>query len=255
MKRLTPLIFSFAAAISMNAEEPTQQAIAKPAQQTAEKPAQEAAEEPAQEAAEKPAEQATEESTQKPVEEPAHRAKILELKGQIQKTPELQFRGPKNKPAKQRDWIEIEAEVEVETTDDSGFIPELEASWFAVINDKHNNDKPVRLLGKTTFKNINTSNGNVFLSAYIEPDTLERFTGKARPNERDIEGFALTLSGPGIITKAPHDRGLTKATAEEESKWWLSWKHESFDHFIIPKSKTPFAPLWTDYYPTEKIAE
>lgn len=141
--------------------------------------------------------------------------------------------------------------MEVETTDPSGFIPELEARWFAVIKDKHSG-KPVRLLGKTTFKNIRTADKKILLSAYIEPDTLERLTGSSRPNESDIEGYALTLSGTGIVTEGRHGEGLTMATAEKAAKWWETWEHQSLDGLIIPKSRTPFAPLWTDLYPTEK---
>ena len=184
--------------------------------------------------------------------EPTHRAKILKIEGQAQQTPEFQFSGPRDKSTKPRHWIEIEAEVEVETTDPSGFIPELEASWFAVIMDKHRK-KPVRLLGKTTFKNIRTADGKVHLSAYIEPDTLERLTGSSRPSDNDIEGYALTLSGPGIVSEGRHGEGLTMATAEKEAKWWTTWKDQSLDGLIIPKSKTPFASLWTDRYPTEKV--
>ena len=184
-------------------------------------------------------------------QQPAHRAKIIKIEGQTQQTPSFQVSGPRDKATKPRYWIEIEAEIEVETTDPSGFIPELEARWFAVIKDKHSG-KPVRLLGKTTFKNINTTDKKIFLSAYIEPDTLERLTGSSRPNESDIEGYALTISGPEIVTEGRHAEGLTKATAEKEAKWWETWNHQSLDGLIIPKSKTPFAPLWTDYYPTEK---
>ena len=184
--------------------------------------------------------------------EPAHRAKILNIEGQAQKTPQFQVNGPQGKAVKPREWIEIEAEVEVETTDPSGFIPELEASWFAVILDR--NKKPVRLLGRTVFKNVSTSEKKVFLSAYIEPETLERITGDPRPGEREIEGYALTLSGPGIA-EGKHAEGLAMASAKEESKWWAEWKHESLDGLIIPKSKTPFASLWTDRYPAEMAAK
>lgn len=186
--------------------------------------------------------------------EVAHRAKIIDIEGEAQQTPEFQIRGPKAKAIEPRDWIEIEAEVEVETTDPSGFIPELEARWFAVIMDKHTN-KPVRLMGKTTFKNIRTEDKKIFLSAYIEPDTLERLTGSTRPRERDIEGFALVLSAPGLVKEGPHGKGLVMATAEETSKWWETWMHESLEGLIVPKSRTPFASLWTDRYPTEKEPE
>lgn len=188
--------------------------------------------------------------------EPVHRAKILRIEGQTQQTPEFQVSGPKDKSTKPRFWIEIEAEIEVETTDPSGYIPELEAQWYAVIKDKNDKgDKAVRLIGKTTFKNIRTADKKVYLSAYIEPDTLERLTGSTRPNENDIEGYALKLSGPGIFTEGRHGEGLVKATAKEEAQWWDVWKNESLEGLIVPKSRAPFAPLWTDRYPTEKVSD
>ena len=186
--------------------------------------------------------------------EPSYRAKILKIEAQAQPTPQFQFNGPRDKVSKPREWIEIEAEVEVETDPPSGYIPELEASWFAVIIDKSSN-KPVRLLGKTVFKDIRTADGKIFLSAYIEPDTLERLTGSTRPGEKDIEGYALTISGPGIVSNGEHAEGLSMATAKKESKWWITWTNESLDGLIVAKSKTPFAPLWTDRYPTEKAAK
>lgn len=183
---------------------------------------------------------------------PVHRAKILGISTQTQQTPQFQHSGPRDKSTKPRNWLEIEAEVEVETTDPSGFIPQLEAKWFAVILDKYSK-KPVRLTGSATFKNIRTTGRKVFLSAYIEPDTVERLTGKTKLSENDIEGFALTLSGPGFVTDGKYGLGLAMATAEENSRWWLEWKHQSLEAMIVPKSQTPFAPLWTERYPAEWI--
>jgi hypothetical protein len=181
----------------------------------------------------------------------AHRAKIVDLDGKAQPTPRFSVSGLGTKKQDQRYWIEIEAEIEVETKDPSGFIPELETRWFVIIKDKHSG-KPVRLMGRTTFKNIRTKDKKIHVSAYIEPDTLERLTGDDRPRESDIEGYALVISGPGIVTDDRHAAGLVMVTAEKESKWWEGWKEKSLEDAILPKSRTPFAPLWTDYYPTEK---
>lgn len=181
----------------------------------------------------------------------AHRAKILELTRTAQPTPRYSVSGLSTKKQDQRYWIEIEAEIEVETKDPSGFIPELETQWFVVIKDKHSG-KSVRLTGRATFKNIRTKDKKIHVSAYIEPDTLERLTGDDRPRESDIEGCALMISGPGIVTDAPHDKGLVMADAKQQAKWWEVWEGKSLEDLIVPKSKTPFAPLWTDYYPTEK---
>lgn len=182
-----------------------------------------------------------------------HRAKIIKITSEIQQTPEFQVSGTKNKSVEPRYWLEIEAEVEVETTDPSGFIPQLEARWFAVILDK-TSEKSVRLQGTTVFKNLKTKNKKIFLSAYIEPETLEKLTGKDKPSDSDIEALALTISGTGIVSEGRHAPGLVMATDKEESKWWLEWKNVSLDGMIVAKSKTPFAPLWTDRYPAEKTA-
>jgi hypothetical protein len=185
-------------------------------------------------------------------QEPAHRAKIEELDGEIVRTPDYVISTPIDKVPDRRYWLEIEAEIEMETTDPSGFIPELEARWFVVIKDKYSG-KPVRLLGKATFKNLRASDRKVYLSAYIDPDTLERLTGSSRPSENDIEAYALAISGPGILADGRYKAGLTVATAEKQAKWWEEWEHKSIEGAILPKSKTPFAPLWTDRYPAEKL--
>lgn len=186
-------------------------------------------------------------------QQPTHRVKILKIEGLSQQTPKFQVSGPSDKAPKPRYWMEIEAEIEVETKDPSGFIPELEAQWFAVIMDKFSKE-PVRLMGKTTFKNVSTKDKKIFLSAYIEPDTLERLTGSTRPSENDIEGYALMISGAGISTLPAHVGGLTMATAEKDAKWWITWPGKNLDDMIVPKSQTPFFALWTDRYPTEKVA-
>lgn len=180
-----------------------------------------------------------------------HRAEIKKIETQIQQTPDFQVSGPKKKSVKPRFWLEIEAEVEVETKDPSGFIPELQATWYGVIKDK-NSGEAILLTGKATFKNLRTSDKKIYLSAYIEPDTLERFTGKSKSSDSDLEAFALTISGSGIASEGKFAKGLSKATAEEKSQWWVKWKKQTEEGLIVAKSKTPFAPLWTDRYPTEK---
>ncbi len=187
-------------------------------------------------------------------QEPVHRAKIEEIEGEMLQTPDYAIGTPVDKfPDRRREWLEIRAEIEMETTDPSGFIPELEARWFVVIKDKYSG-KPVRLLGKATFRNIRATDRKVHLSAYIDPDTLERITGSSRPSENDIEAYALTISGPGILADDRYKAGLTMATAEKDAKWWEKWEHKSIEDAVLPKSKTPYAPLWSDRYPVEKVS-
>ncbi len=179
-----------------------------------------------------------------------HRAKITDISVVEQQTPQFSVSGPKDKKVKPREWFELEAEIEVETKSTSGFIPELTANWYVIMGDKPNK-QTVRLSGKTTFKNVRCADGKAYISAYIEPDTIERLTGQQKASARDLKAIALVLSGTNILSDKKHIGGLTMVTAEKDLEWWLTSKYKSLDDLIVAKSKTPFAPLWVDRYPTE----
>ena len=187
-----------------------------------------------------------------------HRVEIIKIRSQFQQTPEFQVNGVKDKDFDQRHWLEMEAELEVETTAKSGYIPEITAQWFVVVFDNKPENKkkkrePVRLLGDVQFMKIRTKDKRVFISAYVDPDTLEQLTGKNRPGDNDIESIALVIKGDGIITKGDHAKGLFHATAKQKTGWWAKWKGRSLEDAILAKSKTPFAALWTNRYPNEVV--
>jgi len=186
----------------------------------------------------------------------AHRVEINKIVTEVQQTPQFQVVGPKEKRVIPRYWIEIEAELEVDTTDPSKFIPELTASWFAVVQVEENGKEVSTLLsGNCVFQNIRTADKKAILSAYIGPDTLERLTGETKPSSGDFDSIALTISGPGVLTNGRYEQGLFKATKKESAKWWFNWKEKSVPDTIMPKSKTPFAWLWTERFPVEKPKE
>jgi len=187
----------------------------------------------------------------------AHKVVIKSIETVIQQTPEFQVNGIKDKKFNPRHWLEIEAELEVQTTNDKGeldtkgFIPEITANWFVIIKDKQSG-KPIMLNGKATFREIRTKDKKAYVSAYISPDTLEKLTGENKPSDKDIEGVALVISGPGIVSEGEHKKGLQKATVHEDTQWWSGSQYKTMDGAVLAKSKTPFAPLWTDRYPVEK---
>ncbi|MCH7224856.1 Amuc_1102 family pilus-like protein [Haloferula sp. A504] len=186
-----------------------------------------------------------------------HRVEIKEINTTIQQTPRYQVSGLKDKPFDPRYWLEIEAELEVESLTDTEFIPELRTNWFAIVRaiDKTapGGKKNVMLTGEITFQNIRAKDGEAHLIAFIGPDTLEKLTGEDRPNEGDVEGIALTVSGPGVASEGSRAAGLEKATAKEQTRWWAKSMYETVAEAIVAKDRTPFAPLWWDRYPTEKV--
>jgi hypothetical protein len=54
------------------------------------------------------------------------------------------------------------------------------------------------------------------------------------------------------VNNEEHAKGLEKATAAQETKWWLDSKYKQMEGSVLAKSKTPFAVLWTDRYPIDK---
>lgn len=187
-----------------------------------------------------------------------HRVEIKEIKSTIQQTPQFEVSGIDDKAFDPRYWLEIEAELEVETVDPTGFIPELQTKWFAAVRAIDDSDpngkkrKTLILTGEVTFRNIRAKDGEAHVIAFIEPDVLERLTGEKRPREDDLEALALVVSGPRIASDKKHAAGLEMATAMEKDGWWKRSMFETMADAVVAKSKTPFAPLWSDRYPTEK---
>ncbi|HEX5789851.1 MAG TPA: Amuc_1102 family pilus-like protein, partial [Luteolibacter sp.] len=188
-------------------------------------------------------------------EGPLHLIKIEKIEATVQETPVYAAKGPRDKDAESRQWIEIEAEMVLVTKDPSGFLPQLDAKWFAILIDG-TTKKPVQLTGTCSFKDVrpeaSTRDKKVHLSAYISPDTLQKVTQEKTLRPNDIQSVALVVSGPNIANDAKYAAGLQKASSKEESEWWTKSLYPTIDGAILPKSKTPFALLWTDRYPGEK---
>ena len=192
-------------------------------------------------------------------EEP-HSAKIVNIEAKLQPTPDYQAKGPSSKKVEVRDWIEIEAEVLVHTSDPSGYIPELKVNWYAAVKDKvkkktTGHEFSVKLMGDSTYKNISTKNGKVYLSAYIEPRVLERYLGDSHIRLSDFTAFAMTLSGEGLKVDEKTKQVPFMSTVKTGGAWWDNWKYDYLVESIRSKSKTPFSMMWIDRYPAEKVVQ
>ncbi len=193
----------------------------------------------------------------------SHYAKIDKIKASIQETPVFAFRGPDDQRVESRRWLQIDAELELATNEPSGIVPQLDAQWFVVIKDAAT-DKSVKLTGTVIYKDVRatmikvpdgkkhaTPTSKVLrLSAYVSPDTLQKITWKPSIKESDIEAVALVISGPSVSGKPEN---LQKASAQQETQWWNKDLNPVKEGAVIAKSKTPFAALWTDLYPTDEM--
>lgn len=164
---------------------------------------------------------------------------------EMQQTPDFSVSGPKSKRISPLEWLEVEVELDLETVDKSGYIGQLDAEFYIGVKDSNNGGKPVLLSGKMTFIEVRAKEKKAWISAYVSPAALAKTTGKDRPSKSDIEAFAVVITGPGL--RAP----ITESIGGRD-KWWDSTSLIRTDGLIMPKSKTPFAWLWSDRYPLTK---
>lgn len=188
-----------------------------------------------------------------------HDVAVDDIVVEVQQTPDYSASVSKNKRIDRGSWIEFEAELKTKTTHPNGYIPELKAQWYAIIQDKFHvaggKLKPtaVMLTGQTTFKNVRAKDGTAYISAYIGPDQLEKMTGKENIQASEIIAVGLVLSG-SEIAPGKHLQGAIgefSKTAQTDKPWWNEGSIPKVEDTILAKGKTPFALLWTDRYPTE----
>ena len=181
---------------------------------------------------------------------PYHAVQIANIEAKFHDTPEFQVKGLENKDQDVRQWVEIEAELDIITNKTGGLprtLPELKVNWHAMVKDKVTKkdkkvDLSVKLMGVSTYKNVRLEDGKLYLNAFIEPDTLERYFGDGRMRANDFK-FGVTLHGEGIKVFG------------EKAETWNNWQGKYLDQAIVAKSKTPFALLWLDRYPAEKLVQ
>ena len=178
-----------------------------------------------------------------------HQITRAKVNFEMQQTPEYSVSGPKAKRTSPLEWLEIEVELDLETKDKSGYIDQLDAEFYVGVKDSNDGGKPLLLSGKIVFTEVRALEKKAWLSAYISPAALAKTTGKSKPSKADLEAVAVTISGPGLRAPITESIGVTY---KKEAPWFNSAALKKQEGLILAKSKTPFAPLWTDRYPLTK---
>jgi hypothetical protein len=159
----------------------------------------------------------------------------------MQQTPQFNVSGPKDKRVSPQEWLEIEVELDLETVNKSGFLEQLDTTFYIALKDAVAN-KAIILEDKITFLEVNARDRKTWLVAYVSPATLARVLQKTKPSVSDVEFAAVSISGPGLRQTVENSTGGPK-------EWWKSGTAERRNNLILPKSKTAFAPLWWDRHP------
>jgi hypothetical protein len=179
-----------------------------------------------------------------------HQIRSAKVTFEMQQTPEFNVNGPKAKRINPLEWLEIEVELDLETVHPSGYIDQLDAEFFIGVRDTNAGGKPTLLTGKITFTEIRAIEKKAWLSAYVSPASLAKTTGKNKPSKADLEAVAVRITGPGL--RAPASESVGISLKRDGAQWFDSASLKRLDGLILAKTKTPFAPLWTDRYPLVK---
>jgi len=163
---------------------------------------------------------------------------VSDVEIDLQQTPELTYSGPKlKKTPRNREWVEVDVEFEVEGKSENKYVDELLFKYYVVLDDK----KKTMLVTDVTHVNIPLDE-KIYSSVYISPATLEKLLAKKNFSKNDVRGFAVEVIHRG--------KAVGGEASKKTSRWWES--REQTRGLLLPKSRTPFAPLWWDRYAEEK---
>ena len=199
-----------------------------------------------------------------------HKITVEKLEVELQKTPRYSFTGPNVKNQHEnKEWLEIEAKINIETVSKLDFLPSLDATFYIVTKIKgkeKGKSEYIKSEKSITFKNVNIENGEAWVCAYVDPDTLRVITGDKRPKVADITGIAVTINSANLhkgkgnaslpYAEEIYDRSVLKKLKRNKSKnvrWWTLVPKS--DHSILSLQETPFSAIFSDRYPRAMIPQ
>lgn len=162
---------------------------------------------------------------------------------------------------KQKDWLEVEVEFELDAKGQGGsdpeFVDEVVFKYYvAVANGEQNRANPAKFyLMEKEITHINIPVGEkIFSSVYLSPSSLRRITGSESAGKNSVKSVAVVMShlgrpvgGNGTEGDVNRKDGRTKPNA-----WWTQLGGNTLvrtDKYpLLSKDETPFAALWWDRY-------
>lgn len=187
-----------------------------------------------------------------------HKIIVEELEVEIQNTPRFSYNGPQlAKQNEHKEWLEIEAKLKIETRSKLHFLSSLDATFHVVTKGEKGF---IRTAKTITFKNVNIENGEAWVCAYVDPDTMRVITNEKRPKVEDITGIAVTIDTSHLYkgqyqqflpyAEEIYDRSITKIRKDAKNinaRWWTNIQKS--EHQILTLEETPFGSILSDRYP------
>ena len=147
-----------------------------------------------------------------------------------------------SKSFKPKDWLEIEAKINIEMKPEpkSGFCDSITVRWFIAVKNPAGQRGLYRLSKNINYVNIPLGE-DVYVSAYLSPNTIKRLTGSWRAGRGVVDYVGLEILYNGVK--------IGEATNKGKVGWWNSPKLSQTDKYpLLSKDETPFRDLWYDRY-------
>jgi hypothetical protein len=159
-------------------------------------------------------------------------------------TPDYNPSLTKPKRVRYKDWMEVEVTFDVKKEKVSGdrnpVVDSLEFKFFIALNKTTKEGKTLMLKGDATFLNAVERSDNVAMM-FVSPSSLFRLLEKNGFTGADVKAWGIEVYYNGAVA------GWKSSTGP--SRWWVDGAAslQPIEGLLLPKAKTPFAPLWGDY--------
>ena len=154
--------------------------------------------------------------------------KIDKISPSVTTSPEYTVRLATDKRAEYLKWLEIEVQFSVDRVE---LVDELTFEFLVEINGK-------LCPGELTLVNI--PKGSRYTVMYISPRSIDRLTGNKALNQGMIGNMWIKIKKQGQML------------AEKSLQPGGPKNQQHFPGLLVPKSETPFHPLWWDRYEASK---
>lgn len=169
---------------------------------------------------------------------------IKNVQIQSDNTPDFTVSYAKPKRWKSKEWMSIEVFFQVDKArvpggDRNPVVDSLEIKYFIGLNKTTKEGKSLMLSGAATYLNAAERTENVAMM-FASPSTVFRLLEKNSFTPADIKAWGVEVYYNGAVA------GWKSTT---NSRWWVDGAAnlENMSGLLVPKSKTPFAPLYGDY--------
>lgn len=167
------------------------------------------------------------------------KVKGMQVDGQF--TPQFSVPNVKDKRFRPKTWLEMDVAFEAKKAnapDKNPVIDSLDFKFFVGLNARNKENKPYVVTASVTYVNIMEKEDQHVL-VYVSPSALQNLLQKNTFGAADVQASGVEIYKNGA---------LAGWMSSNNQRWWANADSLAIvDGVLLPKSKTPFAPLWGDY--------